>query len=435
MFFPQHSVILSFEGPDPYASVGGLGVRVTELATALVESGVAAEIVFVGEPRADSYEVYGPGVGLRRVLQTMSLDYPGNAYDGEWNKLDEYARVVPDMLIDRHVVPASQRGEQVLVMIEEWQLAKTAVALDRRLRERRLRSSAVMLWNANNTYGFEHIDWVALQGAATITTISKFMKFEMRRHGVNALVIPNGIPARVLDGPPPDLVKRFKEALYGDPLLAKVGRFDPDKRWLQAIDAVAELAKRGSRPRLVIRGGTEPHGRGVLLRAKSLGLSVEDVRPAIGDPGFFEALRACKADVINLTAPLPQPAIFALYAVVDAVLANSGKEPFGLVGLEVMAAGGLPICGATGEEYAVPFVNAIVCDTDDGLELATYLESTLADPRAVHRMHVAAGETVQRYTWPTVLRVLRQKLEFIAARTAEVNSRRRRAQAIVRAGP
>ncbi|MEO6913040.1 MAG: glycosyltransferase [Candidatus Baltobacteraceae bacterium] len=112
----------------------------------------------------------------------------------------------------------------------------------------------------------------------------------------------------------------------------------------------------------------------------------------------------------------------ALYAAADAALANSGKEPFGLVGLEVMAAGGLPVCSATREEYAEPFVNAIVCDTDDGLELATYIQSTLADPREVHRMHTVAIATAQRYTWPTVLRVLRQKLDFIAARTAEANN-------------
>lgn len=422
MFFPKHAVILSFEGPDPYAQVGGLGVRVTELGGALAQSGVATELIFIGDPHAQPQDRYGPGVKLYRVLQEMARDYPGGVYDGEWNKIDAYAQIVPDIVIDRHIAPAARRGEQVLVLIEEWQTVKTAVALDRRLRERNLRKSAVILWNANNTYGFETVDWIALQSAATITTISKFMKFEMRARGVNALVIPNGIPPRLLDGPPPELVKHFREALRGNPLLAKVGRFDPDKRWLQAIDAVDYLKRRGEKPRLVIRGGNESHGRSVLLRAKSRGLSIDEIGPAIETSAFFPALAASQSDIINLLTPLPQPALFALYAAVDAVLANSGKEPFGLVGLEVMAAGGLPVCGATGEEYAEPFVNAIVCDTDDGLELATYIQSTLADPREVHRMHTVAIATAQRYTWPTVLRVLRQKLDFIAARTAEANN-------------
>ena len=42
----------------------------------------------------------------------------------------------------------------------------------------------------------------------------------------------------------------------------------------------------------------------------------------------------------------------ALFRVADAMLQNSGREPFGLVGLEVMAAGGLVFTGATGEESA-----------------------------------------------------------------------------------
>ena len=421
MFFPKHVVILCFEGPDPYSLVGGLGVRVAELAEALTESGVSTELVFIGDPNLPERGITPGGVRLHRVLQTLSKDYPSGVYDGEYNKIDAYAREVPQIVIDDHIAPAAKRGEQVLVLVEEWQTVKATIELNRRLREQHLRSSAVILWNANNTYGFENVDWVALHGSATITTISKFMKFEMRQRGVNALVIPNGIPARLLDGPPADVVKHFREAVGGDPFLAKVGRFDPDKRWFQAIDAVDELRKRGGKPRLVIRGGSESHGREVILRAKSLGLVVDEFPVGIEDKRFFTQLAKTRGDIVVLQAPLPQPVLFALYAAADAVLANSGKEPFGLVGLEVMAAGGLPVCGATGEEYAEPFVNAIVCDTEDGLELATYIESTLGDPRQIHLMHAAAQATAQRYTWPTVLNVLARKLEFIAARTAEAN--------------
>jgi hypothetical protein len=38
----------------------------------------------------------------------------------------------------------------------------------------------------------------------------------------------------------------------------------------------------------------------------------------------------------------------------DAVFANSGHEPFGLVGLETMAAGGVACTGCSGEDYAIP---------------------------------------------------------------------------------
>jgi len=255
------------------------------------------------------------------------------------------------------------------------------------------------VWNEKNTYGFDGVDWGARQGAATITTISRFMKFERRQRGVNALVIPNGIPARLLDGPPPDLVKRFREAIGGDPFLAKVGRFDPDKRWFQAIDATHELRKRGGRPRLVIRGGSEPHGREVVLRAKAAGLSVDEFTGSIGEPDFFSALAETSGDVVVLATPLPPPVLFALYAAADAVLANSGKEPFGLVGLEVMAAGGLPVCGATGEEYAEPFVNAIVCDTGDGIssEFLPFVFDRYSQGNARRNAGLGLGLSIVKY--------------------------------------
>jgi glycosyltransferase involved in cell wall biosynthesis len=116
-----------------------------------------------------------------------------------------------------------------------------------------------------------------------------------------------------------------------------------------------------------------------------------------------------------LRAFLDDATLYALYAAADAVLANSGKEPFGLVGLEVMAAGGIAVCGATGEEYAEPFVNAIVCDTSDGRELATYLRALLANPSIGDEMRRAGAETVGRYTWGHALAALERKIGYIDA--------------------
>ena len=51
-FTPENTefVLLSFEGPDPYCRAGGLGVRATELATALASRGFATHFYFVGDP-------------------------------------------------------------------------------------------------------------------------------------------------------------------------------------------------------------------------------------------------------------------------------------------------------------------------------------------------------------------------------------------------
>ena len=180
MFFPKHAVLLCFEGPDRYSNVGGLGVRVTELAQALCADGISTELIFIGDPALPIDSTLEDGARLRRVLKEVSTEFPAGVYDGEYSKVDAFAREVPEYVIEAHVRPAAQRGEQVLILAEEWQTVKATVELDRRLRETGLRKSAVVLWNANNTYGFENIDWIALQASATITTISKFMKFEMR---------------------------------------------------------------------------------------------------------------------------------------------------------------------------------------------------------------------------------------------------------------
>ena len=98
------------------------------------------------------------------------------------------------------------------------------------------------------------------------------MKFELGRWGVPALVVPNGIDDALLDGPRPPAIARLRTALRGKPALLKVGRFDPDKNWMQAIEAVAELRATGLAPQLIVRGGREPYGESVFRRAREFGL-------------------------------------------------------------------------------------------------------------------------------------------------------------------
>jgi glycosyltransferase involved in cell wall biosynthesis len=409
------AVLLSFEGPDRYSSVGGLGTRETSFARALGEADVATTLIFVGDPSLPAVETFSPNVTLRRWCQWLSTFHPRNVYDGEESKVADYAASVPAFVVDAIVAPAAERDERVLVIAEEWQTVGATIALDARLRERGLRDRVTILWNANNTYGFDRIDFGALRRAATVTTVSKYMKFELAQYGVPALVVPNGIHESLLDGPPREMVARFRSALQGKPSLVKVGRFDPDKNWLQAIDAVAELRAMGLAPQLIVRGGREAYGEVVFDRARQRGLHVERVETSGDDPvAVATALTQSDADIIHLQAFLPEDTLAALYAAADAVLANSGKEPFGLVGLEVMAAGGIPVCGATGEEYAEPFVNAIVCDTSDGRELAEYVRAAYGDERGADRMRQAGYATANRYLWQHVIEMLGHKVAYVA---------------------
>ena len=409
------AALLSFEGPDRYSSIGGLGTRETSFARALGEADVETHLYFVGDPNLPAVEPFAPGVTVHRWSQWISSYYPRNVYDGEEDKVRDVTASLPRAVIDELVAPAAERGERVLVIAEEWQTANAAIVLDSLLRERGLREHVTILWNANNTYGFNRIDWNRLRYACAITTVSKYMKFELAQWGVPALVVPNGIHESLLDGPPRELVSRLRKALRGKPSLVKVGRYDPDKNWMQAIDAVAELRARGFAPQLIVRGGREAYGDEVFRRANERGLGVERVEVNGDDiEAIASALENSKAEVVDLKAFLPDETLYALYAAADAVLANSGKEPFGLVGLEVMAVGGIPVCGATGEEYAEPFVNALVCDTNDGRELADYLTSMNGDERRADRMRQAGYATANRFVWQSVLEILEKKVAYVS---------------------
>jgi glycosyltransferase involved in cell wall biosynthesis len=409
----HNAVILSFEGPDPYSMVGGLGTRVTELSAALAAAGVKTTLVFVGDPVRAAVERAAPNLEYRRWSQWISAYYPASVYDGESGKMGDYTRSVPPFVADAIVEPAARRGETVLVIVEDWQTAPAAILLDRLLRERELRDRALLTWNANNTYGFHTIDWPALTRAARITTVSRYMKFELQARGVESLVIPNGIPDRILGGPPEELVRALSDAQLHRPLFVKVARFEEEKRWIPAIDAFATIRTRHPQATLVVRGGREAYGESVFARAHHLGLAVENLTVESREPAaVLEAVSHARGPIVNVRSFVPEDALLTLYHVADAVLANSGREPFGLVGLEVMAAGGVAVTGSTGEEYAQPFENALVCDTGSPAELASYLDALVDDPALARTLRTAGQATAEHYTWPIVLDLLARKLAF-----------------------
>jgi len=420
-FTPENTVFvsLSFEGPDQYSQAGGLGVRVTELDTALAMQGFETHLVFVGDPTLPGREERVDGrLTLHRWGQWLSRDYPAGVYQGEEAKLRDYNDSAPWFVADSLLAPAIRAGKTAVVIAEEWHTAEALCRLSDTLHGMGLRDRAVLMWNANNLYGFWRIDWDRLSFVSAITTVSKYMKHRMWAYGLDPLVIPNGIPARFLDAPDDADVAAVRAVFDGQMTLFKIGRFDPDKRWLMAVESVAALRQRGVPVRLLMRGGIEPHGHEVMQRAWSLGLSVHDVRArsrSMAD--CIAALReAPPADVLNLSFFLPEAFVRTLYRAADAVLANSAHEPFGLVGLEVMGAGGAAVTGSTGEDYAVHLENAVVIDTDDPNEIAEDLLYLREHPAQVERLRAGAAATARRFTWDEVLHNLFAKTSYVAQR-------------------
>ena len=117
--------------------------------------------------------------------------------------------------------------------------------------------------------------------------------------------------------------------------------------------------------------------------------------------------------IVHLRRFLPDEVITQINVAATAVLANSGHEPFGLVGLEAMAAGGVAMVGATGEEYARPYGNAIVVETDDPAEIASALRGLVEQPALADRLRVAARRDAADFAWPIVIDGLLERLRFM----------------------
>lgn len=412
-------VLLSFEGPDqPYSQAGGLGVRVSELAQALAERGFTTHLIFIGDPdRPGEERLLDERLTLHRWCQWISHYHPHGVYDGELEKVYDFNETVPHFVLESIVRPAAERGRTTVLLAEEWHTAEASCRISDVLYSHGLRHRAIVLWNANSNYSFHRINWGRLGYAAGLTTVSKYMKHVMWGVGVNPLVIPNGIPARAFDRPPREQRERLRRA-GGRPLLFKIGRFDPDKRWLMAVEAASRLKERGQRVRLLLRGGIEPHGGDVLGHARWRGLDVCDVYTDDRTlEGALAAVRgAADADVLNLQFFIPDEFKRLCYVAADAVLANSGHEPFGLVGLEVMAVGGVAVVGATGEDYALSFENCVVTETDDPEELVGYLLHLQAHPESAAKIRREARRAASLFTWDEVIDNLLGKLEYLAVR-------------------
>lgn len=414
-----HEVVLvAFEGPDRYAFVGGLATRMNDLAAALVSRGHRVRHLFIGDPALPPTELRADGrLLLERWGQWISRHHPKDVYDGEDGKWRDLTRTVPPHLLAEVVVPAARAGRRAVLLFEDWQTAGAAIATVALAERAGLRRAVIPFWNANNTYGFDRIDFRTLERATTITTISRFMRAELVRAGVEPAVLPNGIAERFAAPVPRADLTALRQALAGRPGLVKVARFDADKRWLWAIDAVAHLRDVGTRPRLVLRGSRSDYADVVGARIRERGLSVE--RVALGadatPKALAAALAAVRADIAFLDFFVSERTLRALYGAADAVLANSEKEPFGLVGLEVMGAGGLAFVGRTGEDYAVPYGNAVVVQTDDPRELLAHLGTLAARPALAERIRADGRATARRFVWPRILDAIEASWEAAAA--------------------
>jgi len=417
---PENTVfaLVSFEGVDRYSQAGGLGTRVTGLAHTLARLGYETHLFFVGDPLLPGQEaIEGGRLVLHRWAQWISAYHPLGVYDGEEGKRRDLTASLPDHLTAEVIAPALARGRIPVVLSEEWQTAEFALLLAERLRAAGLRDGSILFWNANNPYSFERIDWPRLAATNTVTTVSRYMRAIMRGWGADALVVPNGIPQRLVRGSGLEGVAPLRAGLAKRRIFFKMARWEREKGWDQALDAVAVLRQRGRPATLIARsGGPGGVGGGVALAARRRNLSAIELGDAGSLAAQVDAIGQAEADVVSLRFGVTESLARVLFAAADGVLANSVSEPFGLVGLEAMAAGGVVFTGGTGEDYAVPDYNALVLETLDPREIADRAQDLERRPAQSRRFRRAARATARRYTWEAVSRVLVGHLEREARR-------------------
>ena len=403
---PPHTQfhVLAFEGPDAYSRIGGLETRVSGLCEALVQAGHETHLWFVGEPGLPGYEVRD-GLHLHRFCQWISAYHPKGVYDGEYNKVPDYAASVPPALMRDWLLPQLDQGRHAVIMAEEWHTADTVLHLDYLLRCSGQRQNVRTFWNANNVFGFDHIDWERMRNAACVTTVSRYMRQLMQAMNIEAVVLPNGLSRDVYLAPDRNAVQHMRFAFQGRTAITKMARWDPDKNWLGSVRLVAELKRLGHRPLLIARGGREAHGAEVLGEMAALGLRVAPRAAEPGTRGLAHALSEAQAyDVLNITSHVDPDSRRALFRASDVVLANSTREPFGLVGLETMAAGGIACTGYTGEDYAMSGRNAIVLQTEDPREFVELYHQVRSNPEYESAMRRAGRWTARQYAWPSIIR-------------------------------
>jgi glycosyltransferase involved in cell wall biosynthesis len=419
--WPQHNTpmqfhALSFEGPDAYAQAGGIASRITGLTQGLATAGFETHLWFVGDPDLPGHETREQ-LRLHRWCQWLSRYHQGGVYAGEVAKQDDYAASLPPFLLLEVLLPHLQQGGRATVLAEEWHTVHAVLHLDWLLRQAGVRQQVTILWNANNTFGFEYIDWQRLAAAAAITTVSRYMKHRMQGLGVAPLVIPNGLAADTFAPPEQDAVAEFRNRFRHRTVVTKVARWDPNKRWLLTIDTVIAMKQQGWQPLLIARGGIEAHGTQVLQVAVTAGLRVvERTAPQAGSRGLLRALEGLnRADIVSLRSPIDPESRRVLFRSAAAVLANSGHEPFGLVGLEAMAAGGVACTGCSGEDYAMPGENVLVLETDDPWEFIGLFGALRTHPRRERALRQAGQRTARRYAWPQIVhQLLLPRLQLLA---------------------
>jgi len=96
------------------------------------------------------------------------------------------------------------------------------------------------------------------------------------------------------------------------------------------------------------------------------------------------------------------------------VLTNSGHDPFGLVGMEAMAAGAIVFTSRKAEGIAKHMSNAIVLDKFTAEEIQFYVSYLRMHPEKREMIQASARQTAEQWTYKEIVTKLLREVEYQA---------------------
>jgi glycogen synthase len=396
-------LMLSWEYPPKI--VGGIARHVEEIAWALAAQDVNVHVVTCEFPGAPMEEVYN-GVHIHRVTPYT----PTDNFIHWVHQLNAAMRDRADALLRDWTsgkTPLKKRtGKDGIVLhAHDWLAHFSAVALKNEFKVPMVATIHATEYGRNNgihsdiSRYINSIEWQLAYEAWRVIVCSEFMKGEV----AHALLTPwdkmdvifNGVHAEKfqLDFPP-DEAAAFR-ANYCAPeerLIFFVGRMVREKGAHILVEALPKVRAQYHDAKLIIvGGGNRDH---LVQLAKDVGMERH----------------------VYFTGFVPDETLLRLYNVIDVACFPSLYEPFGIVGLEAMAAGVPVVVSDAGglKEVVEHDVTGTVTQAGSSDSLAWGITRVLKDPDNARRMAEHAKLQVKEvFNWDLIAAQTRQVYERV----------------------
>lgn len=382
------------------ADAGGMNVYVKEMATALARSGVRCEVYTRRDSRDQPESVWvEPGFRTHYVNAGPVGPVP--------------KELLPDLVekwtagVAASLSALSEQGEGVDLLHGNYWLSAVAGHSLKHTLDLPLVSTFHTLDRVKAEVGEDEAGVAARRAAgeaaamgcsdAVLASCSVEADQLVRLYGADPArieVIPPGVD-RAFFGPGDQAQARRAVGLpAGVPVVLFVGRIQPLKGLVVAVEALALLAGRAGRAAgahlVVIGGPSGPKGYEELAKARDL------------------TTRHCLGERVTMVRPQPHELLSTYYRAADACIVPSRSESFGLVALEAAASGTPVVASAVGGLTTLVDHGrtGYLVGPNDVAGFAHYLGELLDDRSLARLLGAAASERNAGYTWAGAARGL-----------------------------